>query len=136
MTKTGLRLVGFAPVLGLAAILAGCAGEKVWMRSGSGPSDARYDEMSCAEEAEKSGVSVSIGGEAGPPMDRFSSRYACLRARGYKLVPLTADEAAKLNALGGMEKEDYWRGLLARNGFTPAPNAPAQDSPATPAPAQ
>lgn len=137
-----------AAVLIAAALgLSACAGDKVWMRSGAGSSDAEIDEMSCAEEAEKSSVSINIGGESAPPMDRFSQRYACLRARGYKLVPLDADEAAKLKSLGGEAKEDYWRELLTKRGFAPSRPAgpvpmiaaPAPDSPARPratAPAQ
>ncbi|MFC3693523.1 hypothetical protein [Chenggangzhangella methanolivorans] len=116
-----MRARRIAAVAAAALALSACAGEKVWMRSGAGPSDAEIDEMSCAEEAERSGVSVSIGGEASPPMDRFSQRYACLRARGYKLVPLEAEEATKLKSLGGAAKEDYWRELLTKRGFAAAP---------------
>lgn len=129
-----------APLLALS-LLSGCAGEKVWMRSGSGPSDARYDEMSCAEEAERGGIGFSINGGAEPPTDRFSQRYACLRARGYRLVPLTEEESARLKALGGVDRDDYWRSLLAKNGLGGgSPNAetqsPPQFAPRPPAPAQ
>lgn len=109
-----VRLVSLAAA---ALALSACAGDRVWMRSGAGSSDADIDEMSCAEEAEKSGVSVSIGGDASPPMDRFSQRYACLRAKGYKLVTLDAEEAAKLRSLAGAAREEYWRALLVKRGF-------------------
>lgn len=122
-----------ALAMGLA--LSACANDRVWMRSGASSSDADIDEVSCAEEAEKSGVSFSIGGEASPPMDRFSQRYACLRARGYKLVTLTAEEAAQLKSLGGAAREDYWRQLLVKRGFAPSqPAAIVGES--RPAPAQ
>ncbi|PZQ17840.1 MAG: hypothetical protein DI565_03650 [Ancylobacter novellus] len=109
-----LRIVS---LVAAALALSACAGDRVWMRSGAGSSDAEVDEMSCAEQAEKSGVSVSIGGEASPPMDRFSQRYACLRSRGYKLVTLDAEEAAKLKSLSGAAREEYWRELLVKRGF-------------------
>ena len=129
-----MRAARAGALIAAALALSACAGDKVWMRSGAGSSDAEIDEMSCAEEAEKSGVSVNIGGEAAPPMDRFSQRYACLRARGYKLVPLDAEEAAKLKSLGGEAKEDYWRELLVKRGFAPArPQGPAP-MPAAPPP--
>ena len=117
-----------------ALTLSACAGEKVWMRSGAGPVDAANDEMDCAAQAEGSGVSFNVGGGAELQTDRFSQRYACLRSRGYKLVPLTAEESAKLKSLGGMEKDDYWRQLLAKNGFGAPP--PAGPPPTGPAPAQ
>ena len=138
---TATRVAG---LLAATLALSACAGEKVWMRSGSGPRDAEVDEMDCAAEAENTGVSISVGGGAAPPIDRFSHRYACLRARGYKLVPLEAEEAAKLKSLGGLDREDYWRGLLVKRGFSPPrpaeaepPAGPASAAPGPrPAPAQ
>ena len=105
------------------------------MRSGSASSDADIDQMDCAAESEKSSVSISTGGDAGPQMDRFSSRYACLRTRGYKLVPLTAEESAKLKSIGGIEKEEFWRELLVKNGLAP-PRDQQPAPPALPAPAR
>lgn len=129
------------PSLALAAAalaLSACAGEKVWMRAGSGPYDAAFDEMACAEQAERGGVGISINGGAEPPTDRFSQRYACLRTRGYRLASLTAEESARLRSLDGADKEFYWRQLLVRHGLEPASTARPPDviTPASPAPLQ
>ncbi|WP_020178408.1 hypothetical protein [Methylopila sp. M107] len=123
MTTSSLRLLAVA---GIAAILSGCAGDRVWMRSASSSSDAEIDEMDCGAQAESSGVSISSDGATGFSPDRFSNRYACLRSRGYKLKSLTAEEAAKLKSLGGVDREVYWNELLAKNGFRPATPKPAE----------
>ncbi|HEY0293176.1 MAG TPA: hypothetical protein VGC51_12750 [Hansschlegelia sp.] len=105
----------------LAVSLAGCAGEKLWMKAGAGPVEANDDEMSCAASSEGgSGVSINATG-AGFAPDQFSMRYSCLRSRGYKLVTVTPEESAKLRALSGEEHEIYWRSLQAKYGVAAAP---------------
>ena len=127
-----VRLAGCAS---LALMLSACADDRVWMRSGAGSSDAQIDEMDCAEQSEKSGVTISSDGSTGMTTDRFSNRYACLRSRGYKLKSLTSEEAAKLKSLGGVEREIYWNQLLTKYGFSPAAEKPAEASGQEPKPA-
>lgn len=111
------RLAG-AALVGL--LLSACAGDKVWMRSGASSHEAEVEEVDCAAEAEGGGIGVTVGGGAAPQFDRFSQRYACLRSRGYRLVPLSPDESARLKSLGGVEREVFWAALLAKNGFSAA----------------
>lgn len=130
------RTVGVGTALAVALALGACANDRVWMRSGATSSDAQIDEMNCAAEAEQSGVSIGIGDDAGPKTDRFSNRYACLRAKGYRLKSLTGEEAAKLKSLGGVEKEVYWNELLAKNGLRPSTENPETPQPLAPPPAK
>lgn len=118
MTRASfLRPIAIATV---ALALSACANDRVWMRNGASSSDGEIDEMNCAEQAEKGGVSVSVGGDVAPTTDRFSNRYACLRSQGYKLKSLTAEETSRLKSLGGVDREVYWNELLAKYGFSPA----------------
>lgn len=95
------------------------------MRSGASSRDAQIDEMDCAAQAEGGGVSVMINDGAGPQVDKFSQRYACLRSRGYRLKSLSGEEAARLKSLGGVDREAYWSDLLVKNGLSAAPNPDA-----------
>jgi hypothetical protein len=105
-----------AAVIACALCLVGCAGEKLWMKPGTGPAAANDDEMYCAAFSEgSSGIAIGANGFA-PPRDQFADRYACLRSRGYKLVTLTPEESAKLTSLDGTARESYWRELQQKHG--------------------
>ncbi|RXF75140.1 hypothetical protein [Hansschlegelia zhihuaiae] len=127
-----LAAARIAALVAVTLLLPACANDRVWMRSGSSSGDAEIDEMNCTAEAAGGGVSVSIG-DVGPKTDATSNRSACLRAKGYRLKELTADEAAKLKSLGGVARETYWNELLTKYGFAPATEKPgARSGPALP----
>lgn len=134
MTRT--RFVRPLSIAAAALALSACANDRVWMRSGASSSDAEIDEMNCAEQAEKGGVSVSVGGDVAPTTDRFSNRYACLRSQGYKLKSLTSEEASRLKSLGGVDREAYWNELLVKYGFAPAAEKRDPAIPQVPTPTQ